>query len=404
MTVLDELGVRPVINATGYWTKVGNATPSQRVRDAMDAASSSFIPFAELQAIGSSLIARITGSEAGYVTPGGAAALTLGVAACIAGEDADRIKSLPAVSEPPHTVVLFQQHLGYYDFALRATGARLRTIDAFAANALEQLGAALTKDVACLFFDYTGLPYKDPAGIPDLPDVISVAHSKGVRVIVDASLALPPHTNLQAIVRMGADAVAFSGSKAIQGPPASGLLACRSDMIRSIALQHQDLNVWAEIKGAIDPQNLFMGIGRTMKIGKEQIVGLLVALEDYAQRDHDRDQTIWRNRLDVIEHSLADIPGVSLKRELSNEGRAPYLMLGFDGPLASLTTKEVSEQLLEGNPRVFMAPYRGNVLLIGPEGLRDDQPKVVARKLLEIIGKAKSGPEASPFVAAYELK
>ena len=384
-SALKDLGLSPVINATGPWTKMGNSCLSPGVISAMSEAAQAYLPISELQDRAGRAIAAATGAESGYATPGASAGITLAVAACVAGEDPARIKALPRRIKPPNQVVMFQQHRGYYDFAVRATGAKLRLIDSGAPDALDRFGAALDGDVACVFYDCTGQPYKDQAGVPPLDAVVPLAHQKGVRVIVDGSMALPPADNLRALVATGADAVVFTASKAMQGPAASGFVACGKDMVRSMALQHQDVDVLAETTGVGDPLNRFMGLGRSLKVGKEQIVGLLVALEEYQRRDHELDQRTWRATLDAVSGQLGGIEGVTQQWLISNEGRAPYLLIGFDGPLAGLKATAISEALLAGEPRVFVAAHHGNSLWVGAENLRDRDIPVVGQKLKEAI-------------------
>ncbi len=382
---LTDLGLRPLINATGPWTRVGNSTLSPSVLAAMGEAAQAYLPVADLQVVASRVIFEATGAEAGYATPGASAGITLAVAACIAGEDPDRIKSLPHIDGPPDHVVMFQQHRGYYDFAVRATGARLRLIDAAEADALDRLSAAIDHSVACVFYDCTGLPYKDQSGVPDLAAVISVAHGCGVRVVVDASLSVPPPENLRTYIELGADAVAFTASKAMQGPAASGFVACRAELARSMALQHQDIDVLAAITGKGDPNNLFMGLGRGLKVGKEQVAGMLVALQEYLRRDHVADQRSWRRALETIDQAVSGLNGISRRWLNSNEGRAPYLSIGFERALGHLEAQAVSDALLDGEPSIFIAAHHGNSLSVGAETLRDGEAEIVGRRLAETI-------------------
>lgn len=384
-SALSDFDLRPVINATGPWTPIGNSTPSEGVIAAMGDAARAFLPIRELQDTAGRKIAEATGAEAGYATPGAAAGITLAVAACIAGEDPVRIKSLPHITAPPHTVVMFQQHRGYYDFAVRATGAHLRLVDAFAPDPLGQIASAIDHDVACIFYDCSGPPFKDPSGIPTLDQVVPIAHQAGVRVIADSSMALPPAENLRDLIATGADAVVYTASKAMQGPAASGFVAAGRDLVRSMALQHQDVDVLAETTGTADPLDKYMGLGRSLKVGKEQIVGMLVAMDEYQRRDHDGDQTVWRAALETIEAGIADIDGVSRQWLISNEGRAPYLVLGFDGPLGEIQAEDISERLMAGNDRVFVAAKSNNTLCLGAENLPDGHVGLVARRLREEI-------------------
>ena len=385
---LAERGLRPVINGTGPWTRMGNAALTPRVVAAMAEAAAVYLSAAELQEAADRAVVAATGAEAGYATPGAAAAITLAVAACLAGEDPDRIQALPRIQAPPHTAVMFRQHRGFYDVAVRAAGAHLRTIDARAPNCLETLGAALDADAACFFYDVTMPPHKDQTGVPRLAAVIALAHERGVRVVVDGSLALPPVENLRALVALGADAVCFSGGKAIGGPSASGFIACRRAMVRSMALQHQDYNVFAATTGTSDPHNLFMGLGRGLKVGKEQIAGMIVALEDYARRDHSDEQRLWQAALETIERAVSDIDGVVRRWLVSDVGRAPHLLVSFEDPIAHVMPQTVSDALLAGAPRVFVGAHLGPALWLGAENLRDGEAEIVGRRLAEEIRAA----------------
>jgi D-glucosaminate-6-phosphate ammonia-lyase len=387
-SALTDFGLRPAINATGPWSPIGNSTPSEGVIAAMGDAARAFLPVRELQGTASRMIAEATGAEAGYATPGAAAGITLAVAACIAGEDPVRIKSLPHITAPPRNVVMFQQHRGYYDFAVRATGAHLRLVDAWAPDSLGQMTSAIDGDVACVFYDCSGPPFKDQSGIPPLEDVVRIAHQAGVRVVADASMALPPAENLRAILATGADAAIYTASKAMQGPAASGFVAAARDMVRSITLQHQDLDVVAETTGTPDPLNQYMGLGRSLKIGKEQIVGMLVALEEYQRRDHGDDQTNWRAALERIESRITDIDGITRQWLVSNEGRAPYLLVGFEGPLGETRADDISARLMADDERIFVAAKSNNTLCLGAENLCADDVGLVARRLREEIETA----------------
>jgi D-glucosaminate-6-phosphate ammonia-lyase len=380
-----EFGIRTVINATGPWTVVGNSAPAPRVLQAMEEMAGAFVPIAELQSVSSAAIAAATGAEVGYVTPGAASAVTLSVAALAAGLDVGRLRALPQL-DAPNTVVLMAQHRGFYDIALRAVGARLRNFDGRGRGAVTALEQCLGDDVVCVFYDATAFPFRDPSGLLTLQEVVAIAHRHGVRVVVDASLALPPPGNLRALVATGADAVCFSGGKAIQGPSASGFVACRADMIRSIGLQHQDVNIAAALTGIVDENDLFMGIGRGFKVGKEQIAGLLVALEDYARRDHGADCAAWERRLGAIETALSGAPGVRCVRPRSGGEPTPYLHLHFAREGAA---EQVSTYLLAGTPRVFVAAARENVLWVGAECMSDKDAELVGAVLRAAAEKLK---------------
>src|SRR5215211_2621948 len=288
MGVYDELGVRTVINASGTLTRLGGSRMAPEVLAAMAEAAASFVHIDQLQARAGAVIAEITGAEAGYVTTGAAAGLALGLAACVAGLDVGKMDRLPDTTGMNNEVVVQRGHRNAYDHAIRSAGVRFVEVGYLGYPGAGgtfgwQLDEAITERtvaVAC--------PILDTPGTLSLPEVAEIAHRKGVPVIVDAAAELPPRSNLRRFIAEGADLVTFSGGKAIGGPQASGILAGRADLIRSVALQHQDMDVhprtWqyrSLIAGGLLPGPPHHGIGRPMKVGKEAIVGLMVALRQF---------------------------------------------------------------------------------------------------------------------------
>src|SRR5215211_1714990 len=267
MGVYEELGLRTVINASGTLTRLGGSRMVPEVLAAMAEAAAAFVPLDDLQARAGEIIAEVTGAEAGYVVTGAAAGLSLGVAACVAGMDVAAMDRLPDVSGLKDEVVVQRGHRNAYDHAIRAVGVRMVEVG---------------------YLGYPGAGGTHPwqlAGTIQLPAVCQIAHEQGIPVIVDAAAELPPRANLRRFITEGADLVVFSGGKAIGGPQASGILAGRADLIASVALQHQDMDVRPETwswRPLLDSGRLVgvphQGFGRSMKVGREEIVGLITAL------------------------------------------------------------------------------------------------------------------------------
>ena len=246
--IYGKLGVKRRINAAGTLTRLGGSLMAPEVLDAMRAAAQGSVDIGELQSAASRIIAKATGAEAGLVTSGASAALTLAAAACLAGYDIARMARLPDTRDMPNEIVMIRTHRNAYDHALRAagaaivdighndrgTGAGVRGIEAW------EIEAALGPRTAAFAFSAT------PETKHDLPAVVAVCRKHGVPVIVDAAAQLPPVANLRAFVADGADLVAFSGGKAIGGPQASGILAGRRDLIASALLQQLDMDVVPE--------------------------------------------------------------------------------------------------------------------------------------------------------------
>jgi D-glucosaminate-6-phosphate ammonia-lyase len=219
-------------------------------------------------------------------------------------------------------------------------------------------------------------------------------------VIVDASAALPPRANLRRFVAEGADLVTFSGGKAIGGPQASGILAGRADLIRSVALQHQDLDVRAEtwsLRGWLADGSLagipHHGIGRAMKVGREEIAGLVVALRRYLAGDDEADVTRWQAMLDHIAGRIHDVPGLTLSRRLNPAHPVPQLWIDLDPAIAGLTAYDAIVALIDGEPAVAVAESRAeyDTLIVNPMVLAEDEVEVVGDRLRAVLLGAAVG-------------
>lgn len=295
MDVYNELGVRTIINAKGPATRLSGGPMASEVVAAMAEASQACVDIAVLQARASEIIASHTGAEAGLVTSGAAAGLMLGTAACVTGLDIAKMARLPDLMGMKNEVVMVRSQRNLYDHAVRAAGVNIVEVglpDRYAGAGVRdaepwEIEAAIGGRTAAVFY------VAAPAARPTLDAVVKTAHGLGVPVLVDAAAQLPPVTNLRRFVDEGADLVAFSGGKALGGPQGSGMLAGRHELIMSAALQMLDFDIaweqWAPPAGLIEkgllkgvPQH---GIGRACKIGKETIVGFLVALRLFADED-----------------------------------------------------------------------------------------------------------------------
>jgi L-seryl-tRNA(Ser) seleniumtransferase len=292
MGVYEDLGLVPLINAAGFKTRLGGAALPPHVVQSMVEAAAATVDIAALQARAGEIIAEITGAEAGYVTSGAAAALTLAAAACITRLDPWKVERLPDTAGMPNEIIIYRAHRNSYDHALRAAGAKLvevglndRTVGA-GVRSLEawEIQAAVTDRTVAVAYVMTS-----PED-PPLRMVTETAHKHELPVIVDAAAQLPPEENLRRFTAEGADLVAFSGGKALRGPQASGFLCGRKALIQGVALNHLDFDV--DLRLTALPRDLIPverlpglphhGIGRGFKAGKEEIVGLLAALRRFA--------------------------------------------------------------------------------------------------------------------------
>lgn len=393
MGIYDELGVQPVINAAATLTRLGGSRMDPEVLAAMNEAAASFVHIDELQASAGKVIAEITGAESGYVVTGAAAGLTLGVAACIAGLDVAKMDRLPDTTGMKNEVVVQRGHRNFYDHAIRAAGVKFVEVGTLGYPGAGgtygwQLEDAITENtaaVACPIF-------RTPGTLP-LPEVAAIAHAKGVPVIVDAAAELPPRDNLRRFIREGADLVVFSGGKAIGGPQSSGILAGRRDLIASVSLQQQDMDVrpetwtrrWMLEDGSVRGIPT-QGFGRAFKVGREEIVGLITALKRFVAGTDEEDIERWNRVLDVVEEYLDGVPGLTPVRE-HNPGKAPGLWIGVDESVTKVNAYGVLNALLDGSPPIAAAETRGELGNLGvlPHGLRPDEAETVGRRIREIV-------------------
>ncbi|MEZ4571984.1 MAG: aminotransferase class V-fold PLP-dependent enzyme [Thermomicrobiales bacterium] len=313
-------GIKTVINAAGPMTKLSGHVLAPEVRDAMASAGAACARIEDLQEAAGDLIARVTGAEAGYVTAGAAAGLALEAAAAIAGLDVAAMDQLPDTTGLRNEIIIQRGHITAYSHALRVSGARLVEVGYVGYPGQGrtwpwQVEAAFTERTAAIAYSVGSA-----AGMVDLPGVVEIAHRHGVPVIVDAAATLPPAGNLRRFVEERADLVCFSGGKAIGGPQASGIIAGRGDLIASIALQHQDMDVEPEtwtwrsryLAENVLPGPPHHGLGRPMKVGKEEIAGLMTALDLYVARDHPAEWQGWHQMLVTLQEQLSGIPGVAV--------------------------------------------------------------------------------------------
>jgi len=252
-----------------------------------------------------------------------------------------------------------------------------------------QLAAAINERTAAV-----ACPILDTPGTVPLPEVCQIAHERGIPVIVDAAAELPPRANLRRFITEGADLVVFSGGKAIGGPQASGILAGRADLIASVALQHQDMDVrpetwsWRPLLASGHLAGVpHQGFGRSMKVGREEIVGLITALRRFAAGSDEEDLERWQRRLDPIEQALEGIPGIRVSRHLPQRKPVPSLRIELEGDCAPTRAYDLVNRLLDGEPAIAadQSYAEHGRLSINPQGLTAEEAAAVARRLREVL-------------------
>ncbi len=372
MDLYAHLGVRPVINAYATLTRLGGSLMPPEVLSAMAEAARCFVDLDELQARVGERIAALTHNEAAYVTSGAAAGLVLATAACITGTDPAAVRQLPDLSGLKDEVIVHKSHRNGYDHAIRQVGVRLVEIGFADRTERWELERAITPRTAAIVYFQAAF-----TGRGDLPleEVIDVAKAHGVPVIVDAAAQLPPPENLWRFTQMGADLAVFSGGKDLRGPQSTGLILGRRDLIRACALN----------------ANPNFGIGRPMKVGKEEMVGVLAALERYLRLDHQARAARCEQIVANWVAALNEIPGVSAERSFPNEAGQPLprARVVFQSDVLGMTRDEIVDALLAGDPAVVVAPVGADGIHLNPMTLEEGEEEIVLARLLEVLSTAR---------------
>ena len=378
MTVYDDLGVTPVINASATLTRLGGSRMPKPVMDAMAAGTEAFVDLVELQRRAGERIAQLTGNEACYICSGAAAGIAIAVAACITGTDPAAIARLPHFDGPPAEVVIHRAHRNGYDHAARQTGAKLVEIGMAHATQRWELEAALTPRTACVLY-FAGAHYA--TGALPLADVIEIAHDHGVPVLVDAAAQIPPIAALWQYAReLGADAAIFSGGKGLRGPQSSGLV----------------LGSRKIVEACYPNGSPNQSIGRPMKVGKEEMLGILAAVEWSLSQDEAATLAGYEASVQRWLAGLKDIEGVTAERGYPSEAGQPHgrAIVRF-GPACPLSRDEVADALWAQNPRIAVARVGDDGIALNPQTLEPGEDLTVLEALRGVLTRVPV-PAASP--------
>ena len=380
-----------IINASGPVTRLGGALMPEAVVAAHREAAAQSVSMDALHATAGARVAEVCGSENGLVTAGAAAGLTLGAAAILCGYDLRRMEMLPHVDyEFPNEFVIAREQRNGYDHAVRAAGVRLVEVGMNETVA----GSGVRRTEA---WEYEAAFCERTAGVlyvyghnssPPLAEVVAVAHRHQLPVLVDAAGELPPRENLHAIPDTGADLVSFSGGKAIRGPQATGILCGKHDLIASAALQMLDMDdhfdLWNPPKEFIDKSKLAgmprHGVGRALKVSKEDIAALLTALDLFNSGAYEDEQSVARERLRTIADALIDTPATCTLSETPT----PRLEIALGGAGEAF---EICRALRDGEPPVYVGHGKlaEGKLVIDPLCLDDERSGIVAERLKELV-------------------
>ena len=395
MSIYQKLGVEPIINACGTVTRLGGAPMPAEVLDAFTQSAAESVPLEHLQAAASRRISDVTGTEAGLVTSGAAGALTLGAAAILAGHDLARMEKLPCCDGFPNELIIAREQRSGYDHAVRAAGAALVEVgfNEIVSNAgvrrteVWEYEAAITSQTAGIVYVHAD------DSCPKLAEVVAMAHQHDLPVLVDAAGELPPRSNLKDIPATAADLVSFSGGKAIRGPQSTGILCGRRSLISSAALQMLDmddhLGLWNPPEELIDRSQILgiprHGIGRALKVSKEEIVALLTALNLFVSGDFDRQLIDFRRLLDTIADSLSQASVICRMIEPSTHDRWPVLEITVDSAVPGSSAMDVCRALRTGTPPVYVghAGLQEGRFQINPVCLNEATVKALISRLLD---------------------
>jgi L-seryl-tRNA(Ser) seleniumtransferase len=364
-SLYESIGVTPIVNCRGTFTIITGSLTLPEVKKAMDEASRHYVHMDELMNAVGQRLAELTKAEWGIVTAGCAAALTHATLACVAGTNPERMQRIPNLAGMKNQVVIPKHSRNVYDHAVRMPG-----VDIVEVNTPEELETSITPRTAMIMI--MASPRAD-SGALSTENVCRVAKVRGVPVIVDAAAEILTIPNKH--LGLGATMVAYSGGKCLRGPQAAGLLLGRKDLLQAAWLNSA-------------PHHAF---GRSLKVGKEEIMGMLAAVEMWTKRDHDAEWKIWQSWLDAISEKVKSVAGVTTEiiqpNDLSNH--APELRIKWDGAALGITGKQVEDLLGKGRPRIVVGGSSGDSmassLTIMPYMMQPDDHKIAAQAIHALL-------------------
>src|SRR5437660_5312053 len=367
-----ELGVTTVINCEGTMTMLGGSVLRPELEAVMAMAGKHFVSIPELEVAAGNRIAEMLKLPDGYsalVTSGAAAAMQSGLAGILTGDNESLIRQLPDLTGMKSEVIIQKSHRNPLDHQLRSTGVKLIEVET-----RDQLRQAVNERTAMMHFSN----FANAAGQIKVDEWIKLGKQFNIPCMNDAAADTPPVSHLWDYANMGYDLVTFSGGKAMRGPQCAGLLIGRKDLVGYALLNnspHEDT------------------IGRSQKVGKEEIVGMVKALELYLNEDHDAFTKEWQDRLESISRQITKVPGVATSffvPEIANH--VPHMRIIFDPAKISVTPKEVSQLLKDSKPSIVMSvgeEQRG--LAMNSFTLQPGDDKTVANQLVRILREHSTG-------------
>src|SRR5438128_6162720 len=361
--VYEELGVTTVINGQGTMTVLGGSLVRPEVEAAMALASQHFVSIAELEVAAGKRISQLLKLPDGYsaiVTSGAAAAMQSGLAGILTGDNPKFIEQLPDLTGMKSEVIIQKSHRNPFDHQLRATGVKLVVVET-----RDDLKKAVNPQTAMMHFTN----FADAAGEIKVEEWVKLAHEYKIPAFIDAAADIPPVSHLWDYANMGYDLIAFSGGKAIRGPQCAGILLGRKDLVANALLNnspHEDT------------------LGRSQKVGKEEIVGMVKALESYLNEDHSALSKEWQRRLDAVSAEIIRVPGVRTSfftPDVANH--VPHMKISWNQKVA-LTVQDAHNALRNGKPAIVLDSSE-SALSMNSFMLQPGEEKVIAAQLVHLF-------------------
>jgi L-seryl-tRNA(Ser) seleniumtransferase len=364
--VYDELGVTTVINGQGTMTVLGGSLMRPEVDAVMALAGQHFVSIPDLEVAAGKRIAEMLKLPPGYsaiVTCGAAAAMQSGLAGILTGDNPKFIEQIPDLTGMKSEVIIQKSHRNPFDHQLRNTGAKLVVIET-----RDDLRKAINPRTAMMHFSN----FANEEGQIKVDEWVKLAKENGIPTFIDAAADTPPVSHLWDYANMGYDLIAFSGGKAIRGPQCAGLLLGRKDLVAYALLNnspHEDT------------------IGRSQKVGKEEIVGMVKALECYLNEDHEALNKEWQHRLELISSKLISLPSVTTSYFVPDmANHVPHMEIKWDPQVIKITPHDASAALRKGSPSIVVSTgERTGALSLNSFMLQPGEENIVADKLYEVL-------------------
>jgi D-glucosaminate-6-phosphate ammonia-lyase len=363
-----ELGIKPFINAAGTYTALTSSLMAPEAVAAYEACSKKFVHLGKLHDAVGARIAEMLKVEAAMVTSGAAGAITCGTAACITGANQKAIQQIPDLSGLKSAVIVQRAHRNGYDHAARATGITMIEVETAA-----DVDRVVSDKTAMMFF----ANYLEPEGTIKGAEWVALGKKHRIPTFADCSADVPPVENLFNYPKIGYDLVTFSGGKGICGPQSAGILLGRRDLIEAARLNTSPYSD---------------SIARGMKVNKEELVSMMVALEVFLKRDHGAVYAEWERRAKQIGDAVSSLPTVKTLIDVPPiANHVPHLHVSWDQSKIKITPKEVQKQMLEGEPSIELNPSTDkDKAVIGVWMLQPGEAPIVAKRLKEVLKAASA--------------